>query len=65
MCTTTLLSKMCIMAIWRRSYTPIREVSHPTNEHDCLTDDDSKMIPLWFDGDCMPKMLIDNDDLSD
>ena len=55
---------MCIMAIWRRSYTPIREVSHPTNEHDCLTDDDSKMIPLWFDGDCMPKMLIDNDDLS-
>ena len=41
------------------------EVSHPTNEHECLTDDDSNMIPLWFDGDCMPKVLIDNTDLPD
>ena len=23
------------------------------------------MMPLWFDGDCIPKVLIDNDDLSD
>ena len=22
-------------------------------------------MPLWFDGNCMPKVLIDNDDLSD
>ena len=22
-------------------------------------------MPLWFDGDCMPKVLIDNEDLSD
>ena len=21
------------------------------------------MVPLWFNGDCMPKLLIDNDDL--
>ena len=41
------------------------EVSHPTNEHECLTDDDSNMMPLWFDGDCMPKVLIDNADLPD
>ena len=40
------------------------EVSHPTKEQECLTDYDSKMMPLWFDGDCMPKVLIDNDELS-
>ena len=55
---------MCNMAIWRRTDIPIREVSHPTNKHECLTDDDSSMMPLWFDGDCMPKVVIDNDDLS-
>ena len=22
-------------------------------------------MPLWFDTDCMPKLLIDDDDLSD
>ena len=64
MCTKTLESNMCNMAIYRRTDTPIREVLHPTNEHECLTDDDSNMMPLWFDGDCMPKVLIDNDDLS-
>ena len=56
---------MCNMAIWRRSDTPIIEVSHPTNVHECLTDNDSNMMPLWFDGDCMPKLLIDKDDVSD
>ena len=35
-----------------------------TNEHGWLTDGDSNLMPLWFDGDCMPKVLIDNDDLS-
>ena len=39
----------------------IREVLHPANEHECLADDDSNMMPLWFDGDSMPKVLIDND----
>ena len=41
------------------------EVLHPTNEHECLTDYDTNMMPLWFDRDGMPKVLIDNDDLSD
>ena len=35
------------------------EVSHPAKEHECLTDDESNMMPLWFDEDCMPKVLID------
>ena len=26
---------------------------------------DSNMMSLWFGGDCMPKVLIDNEDLSD
>ena len=55
---------MCTMAISKRTDTPIRDVSHPTNEQACLTDDDSNMMPLWFDGDCIPKVLFDNDDLS-
>ena len=52
------------MAIWKRTVTPIREVSHPTNEHECLTDDYSNMMSLLKDVDCMPKVLIDNDGLS-
>ena len=66
MCTgTTLSGNICKMAIWRRTDTPIIEVSHPTNEHEFLTDYDSNMMSLWFNGDCMPNVLIDNDDLSD
>ena len=36
---------MCNMIIWIRTDTPIREISHPTNEHECLTGDDSNLIP--------------------
>ena len=42
---------------------PIMEVSHSTNVHEFLPDYDNNM-PLWFDGDCMPKVLIDNGDQS-
>ena len=56
---------MCNMAIQMRIDTPIVAVSHPTNERKFLTDYDSNMMPLWFSGDCMPKVLIDNNDLSD
>ena len=52
------------MDIWKRTDTYIREVSHPTNEHECLTDDDSNMMYRLFGGDCMPKVLINNNDLS-
>ena len=48
------------MAFWRRTDTPIMKVLHPTNEHECLTYYDSNMMPLWFDGDGMPKVLSDN-----
>ena len=41
------------------------EVPHPTDETGWLINEDSNMMSLWFDGDCMPKVLIDNDDLSD
>ena len=50
---------MCNMANWRRTDTPRMEVSHPAKEHECLTDDESNMMPLWFDEDCIPKVLID------
>ena len=48
----------------RRTDTLVREALQQTNEHECLTDDDSNMMPLWFDGECMPKVSTDNDDLS-
>ena len=54
---------MCTMAT-SKTDTPISDVSHPTNEQAYLPDDDSNMMPLWFDGDCIPKVLFDNDDLS-
>ena len=53
------------MAFWRRTDTPIMEVLHPINEHECLTVNDINMMPLWFDRDGLPKVLIGNDDLSD
>ena len=28
-------------------------------------DGDSNMVPLWFDGDCVPEFLIEDDDLAD
>ena len=28
-------------------------------------DGDGKMVPLWFNGDCFPKLMIDDDDVSD
>ena len=51
------------MAFFRRTDTHLRKISHSTNEHECLTVNDSNMMPLWFHEDCMPKVLIDNDDL--
>ena len=53
------------MAIWGRTDITIMEVSHPTNEHGWLTDGDSDMMPLWSAGNCMRKVLIDNDSLTD
>ena len=54
---------MCNMAVW--TDTPHDRFSHPTNEHEFLTDYDNNMMPLCFDEDCIPKVLIGNDDLSD
>ena len=53
------------MAIWRRADTPIMEVPKPTDGHGWLMDGDSNMVPLWFDGDCVPEFLIEDDDLAD
>ena len=47
----------------RRADTPLIESPKPTDEHGWHADDDSSMMPLWFAGDCLPKVLIDNEDL--
>ena len=51
------------MAIWRRTDTPLIASRKPTDGHGWHADDDGSMIPLWFAGDCLPKVLIDNEDL--
>ena len=51
------------MAIWRRADTPIIEVPKPTVWHGWLTDGYGNMTPHLFDGDCLPKLLIDDDDV--
>ena len=51
------------MAVWRRADTPLTASPKPTNGHGWHAADDGAMMPLWFAGDCLPKVLIDNDDL--
>ena len=41
------------------------EVPKPTDRHGWLTDSDGNMMPLWFEGECLPEVLIDDDDLPD
>ena len=35
------------------------EVPKPTDGHGWLMDGDDNMVPLWFDDDCLQKLLID------
>ena len=51
------------MAIWRFANTPIMEVPKPTDEHGWLMGDYDNMVPHSFYGDCLPKLLIDADDV--
>ena len=53
------------MAILRRADTPIMEAPKPTDGHGWLMDVDCNKVPLWFDGDCLPELLIEDDDMSD
>ena len=53
------------MVIWRRADIPIIEIPKPTDGHGWLMDGDGIMAPLWFGGDCLPKLMIEDDDLSD
>ena len=39
------------------------ESPKPTDGHGWHADDDGSMMPLWFAGDCLPKELIDNEDM--
>ena len=41
------------------------EVQKPTNGHGWLMDGDGNIVPLWFDGDCLQKLLIDDDNVPD
>ena len=40
-------------------------VPKPTDGHGWLMGDTGNMVPHSFDGDCLPKLLFDDDDVSD
>ena len=46
-------------AIERKADTPIIEVPKPTDGLCWLMDGDDNMFPLWLNGDCLQKLLID------
>ena len=48
------------MGIRRRTGIPHNR-SYKANKWECI---DSSIVTLWFDRDCVPKVLIDDDDLS-
>ena len=39
------------------------EVPKPKDGHGWLMDGNGNIVPHWFDGDCLPKLLIDDDDV--
>ena len=52
------------MAIWRRAATSVVDMPEPTDGHG-WTHHEGNMVPLWFEGSCLPEILIDNDNLMD
>ena len=53
------------MAIWRRAYTPVMEIPSATDGHGWMKDGDDNMMPVWFEGDRLPNILINDDVLPD
>ena len=53
------------MAIWRRADTHVIEIPSATDGHGWMKHGDGNMMPVWFESDCLPIILIDDDDLSD
>ena len=47
------------MAIWRRANEPIIEVPDATDGHG-WTYLDGEMVPLWYEGNCLPQILVDD-----
>ena len=47
------------MAIWRRANEAIIEVPSATDGHG-WTNEDGEMVPLWYEGNCLPQILVDD-----
>ena len=47
------------MAIWRCVNEPIIEVPNATDGHG-WTIIDGEMLPLWYKGNCLPQILVDD-----
>ena len=48
------------MAIWRRADTAMMEVPPATDGHG-WTMEDGVITPLWYEGSCLPSILVDED----
>ena len=53
------------MGIWRRANTPIIEVPRPTDGHGWTVNDVGQMMPVWYEGECLPNILVDDESFLD
>ena len=49
------------MVNWGRADTPMMEIPSATDGHEWMND--GNMRPVWFECDCLPNILINDDDL--
>ena len=48
------------MGIGRRADTPTIEVLRPTDGHSWTVNDVGHMMPVWYEGECLPNILVDD-----
>ncbi len=51
------------MAIWRHADTPVIQIPNATDGHGWTLDDDG--VPLWYEGNCLPNILIEDGRIMD
>ena len=49
------------MGIWKRADTLIIEVPRPTDGHGSTVNDVGEIMPVWYEGRCLPNILVDDE----
>ena len=47
--------------IWKRADTPITGVPRPTDGHGWTVNDVGEIMPVWYEGRCLPNILVDDE----